>query len=721
MTQYKHFVKLAADVSYTEVFPLNFFSAKFKYEKQENQVFYFKSLDNKLIFTNDDFTYFNTQELLDECTIYDYLLQQKCEGIYKDYYEAKFGLSQGEWDKDRCTFSIEPTSSYLYDCILNENKVNLLDTSLPKTTKILLNPDVQYTNTRLFGDMLEYVVEQTCTQALGVISDFFQINPQNSSSINYVTGEVNPYTVMTFGAVKDVKYPIPVIKQTRIQSSFLEIMKDLSVFFNVFFTIEDGYIRIEHISYFDSTQGLDLTQAKYDKYDTDRNKYTYLPLPKYEAFTEMFGLGGLDLKITYNNGCVNISEEQVTYTAEFITTQSEILRSDPDDFNGPEDGIVLFATALSFSGLTYDVKGVHNEELNPLSLFLKFHRHNRYGDSGDITTGIANANGIDEFFTYSTKKNKLQEPIRFPLCCNEEFSPEKYQVTELGNGEVHEAEFSIKDDVLKMQLKYGDDPNTDILPSDITGLQLWLNGDVGVTTSGGSVTQWADQSGNANHATQSNVSKQPIWVMPATHGHGSILFDGIDDGLYTPSFQTFPVKRGSVFVVMRNSQPINQLNDHIVGTYGSGSGNMWDINTGWDVATGSPTTTLNIKFIFSIAQSLNIYSKKIGSPNSDAILGFPNSDYGLTNYILLELIRDADSSMKFTINGVIPLTTVVIPNTQITVNPVNIGNSFIAGNSDPLEGYISEVLIYDKAVSDYERQQLENYLFKKYKLFQYTP
>lgn len=42
-----------------------------------------------------------------------------------------------------------------------------------------------------------------------------------------------------------------------------------------------------------------------------------------------------------------------------------------------------------------------------------------------------------------------------------------------------------------------------------SSLQLWLRGDVGITTSGGLVTNWNDQSGYGRNFTQANVANQP--------------------------------------------------------------------------------------------------------------------------------------------------------------------------------------------------------------------
>lgn len=54
----------------------------------------------------------------------------------------------------------------------------------------------------------------------------------------------------------------------------------------------------------------------------------------------------------------------------------------------------------------------------------------------------------------------------------------------------------------------------------------WCRYGVGITSSAGLVSQWADQSGNARHLTKSVATNKP-----ALQGDGSILFDSVDNFL----------------------------------------------------------------------------------------------------------------------------------------------------------------------------------------------
>jgi hypothetical protein len=66
------------------------------------------------------------------------------------------------------------------------------------------------------------------------------------------------------------------------------------------------------------------------------------------------------------------------------------------------------------------------------------------------------------------------------------------------------------------------------LPLD--GLQLWLSADSGVSLgANNAVTQWADQSGNANNALQGDETMAPLLVPSALNGLPVLRFDGVND------------------------------------------------------------------------------------------------------------------------------------------------------------------------------------------------
>src|SRR5688500_15915279 len=73
-------------------------------------------------------------------------------------------------------------------------------------------------------------------------------------------------------------------------------------------------------------------------------------------------------------------------------------------------------------------------------------------------------------------------------------------------------------------------------------LQLWLKADAGVTTNAsGSVSQWADQSGNNNHALQGAEDLQPKAVVNAINSLPVLRFDGADDYLNVTANPTIDI------------------------------------------------------------------------------------------------------------------------------------------------------------------------------------
>ncbi len=93
-------------------------------------------------------------------------------------------------------------------------------------------------------------------------------------------------------------------------------------------------------------------------------------------------------------------------------------------------------------------------------------------------------------------------------------------------------------------------------PTDIAGLLLWLDADVGlftdaaatipVTADGDVVGTWQDQSGNGNDFSQTTASKKPEFKTSQINSKDVVRFDGIDNLLTAPNFSS--VLEGSIFV-----------------------------------------------------------------------------------------------------------------------------------------------------------------------------
>lgn len=68
------------------------------------------------------------------------------------------------------------------------------------------------------------------------------------------------------------------------------------------------------------------------------------------------------------------------------------------------------------------------------------------------------------------------------------------------------------------------------LPTKLPNLAAWYRGDMGITLNGGTVSAWADQSGNGRHLTQGTAAQQPTYVAASAsyNQRPALTFDGGD-------------------------------------------------------------------------------------------------------------------------------------------------------------------------------------------------
>jgi hypothetical protein len=133
-------------------------------------------------------------------------------------------------------------------------------------------------------------------------------------------------------------------------------------------------------------------------------------------------------------------------------------------------------------------------------------------------------------------------------------------------------------------------------PSQLSGLRLWLDAEVGVNAS---VFSWADQSGNGNNATQTNPQSQPQVVPNVVNGRSVVRSQS---GVLT-------IKDAAS--LQFSTQPFEIV---VIGSGGSGSASctFWEKNTlnaglwwnmttaggsGQDIYVGTGTPTAHLTFL----------------------------------------------------------------------------------------------------------------------------
>jgi len=220
-----------------------------------------------------------------------------------------------------------------------------------------------------------------------------------------------------------------------------------------------------------------------------------------------------------------------------------------------------------------------------------------------------------------------------------------------------------------------------------SGLREWLEADVGVQTSGTSVTNWLDQSGNGNHAMQTSAANQPTYLATGfgAANKPSVHFDGLNDFLDAGSGLNITGSGLTIFTLMRLTANAN--GPGIAGNQGSGG-------TGYLLEEG---TDDRFKFFAGIGVQTadNVTGSWVGKP------------------LLMTGFKDASNVTLYT-NGVQAAT--ASSSTSISSSSDNflIGHNALA--SGFLNGDIAEILIYDRALTAQERENVTAYFDGKYSL-----
>lgn len=241
--------------------------------------------------------------------------------------------------------------------------------------------------------------------------------------------------------------------------------------------------------------------------------------------------------------------------------------------------------------------------------------------------------------------------------------------------------------------------SSDFVPSDISDLRCWLRADLGVSTVGSDVSNWADQSGNGIDFEQATASARPLLVEDELNGEPVIRGDGTADFLYNTARAIVggdAIK--TLFVVFNPGSTVTSEVFLCEGTFnaveGGGSGR---VQMFYSISTAYQTSGFGGTIVWdegSVADEFHVLI--FTQPTSDA------TDY--------ELRID---------NG--PLVTKSIdPSYTYTVNPNSGLFCIIDFDSTPhstfCDGDIAELIVYSRELTEDERTEVYDYLVARYAL-----
>lgn len=223
-------------------------------------------------------------------------------------------------------------------------------------------------------------------------------------------------------------------------------------------------------------------------------------------------------------------------------------------------------------------------------------------------------------------------------------------------------------------------------PTDIAGLQLWLKADAGVTLNGSTVSQWDNQAptGSSYDAVQINAVNQPTYVINALNGKPVLRFN---NGQYLQGNIVQTSYNISIFCVAKISSYDN--NDRIYVLKENG---LFDWISG-------PILYLNSGIVGYYAKSHHVCNAANSINNDFRTYEYIDVDSGITaksylngDYVQSGIYENMYKSDSYTIGA----------------GDDGVVRYFFSGD------FVEFIVYYGVALSDTQRQQVEQYLRTKY-------
>jgi hypothetical protein len=242
--------------------------------------------------------------------------------------------------------------------------------------------------------------------------------------------------------------------------------------------------------------------------------------------------------------------------------------------------------------------------------------------------------------------------------------------------------FQTKNDEIKTTFKYVLTPLQAVAvdPTTLSGLRLLLKADVGtVLDANGKVSTWTDQSAAGKNATQTTAANRPLLVAGQINGLPVVRFTASSNQVLNLSNVMSGATEGDAFIILKTT--VNGV------TYG-----VWNWST---PGAGYPLNDGRIQDGFA---SNNYYT--LGKSSQD-----------LTQYHLYN-VSGKSGEWIARINGQI-LHRSLSNGTPSFVATTRIGT----GGYNSLTGDVAEVVVFDRVLTESERESVGSYLVQKYALF----
>ena len=371
--------------------------------------------------TNPHFCYSGQVSVLDFGGVY------KCGWIFQRYLKA--GTCNG----------VTPVAPDDY------NGWQLHSGGCPGTPVFWLCPEsarlvYSFKNGRRFDEVLQYLLDQTGC-GLTVVSDFFNINPDNTAPSNSAYDRAaDVLQDLIIHQKSDVKRhdATEVSKEAVWLMKLRDLLSDLVQMFKVAWRIDGTEFRLEHVSYFEAQAGPDYTAESYEKVLTGGDESVPL-IKRFQFRDEQCSdyFKGYPIETYCGEG------EATVRLALFSTDLAFMAEADNAESIGDDGWVLIAATPGVFANQYENIED--NRPLSWTELHEYFHAWEMDG-AGKINDADATPQSL--------RKTRKAPAFGVRLCCDEAFDPSTLVTTAMGDGELEEAERNWSANTLTLTLKY---------------------------------------------------------------------------------------------------------------------------------------------------------------------------------------------------------------------------------------------------------------------------
>lgn len=311
--------------------------------------------------------------------------------------------------------------------------------------------DVEISNGRVLAEIVPLIVAALGCDLNEVQSDFFGINPPGTAPSNLAYTWATSYALeMLLFQKSDIVRASATNDAIRLTMTLGDLLTSFRDSMNVYWALEpdgaDFNLRIEHWSYFDGTNGIDLTTLGGGIYAEGSNQFSAegsIPALEKFSYQESFSDNFLEKQIEYPQACSD-SDNTIDYTlGQLCADVGGLLDNDDAGLRG-----FVLVSAAEIDTDTYLIDNTNNEANGAMAwrvLFPALWAYGRYGPEVSTTAGALTVQTV--------RKRKAQIPIKFKYCCdNGEPNPTELIQTGLGWGQVKDMELDTEKDTMTVNL-----------------------------------------------------------------------------------------------------------------------------------------------------------------------------------------------------------------------------------------------------------------------------